>query len=155
MIGWVADPAFDRDGIVWFFFPSVSYSLGGVGAQGEGHITRMEDVAQWAIVKYHDLAQVRFNLRKVLDVSPVANSAVLPVVSSCKVLALHLQPVDDGISVLLDGCGKYNQIVPFADLGWEGQPQLGNAQVRSLPFSKSRHSTAACERSTRAGPVGR
>lgn len=76
----------------------------------------MEDVAQGAVVKYHNLAQIWLDLGKILDVSPVANSAVLPVVSSCKVLALHLQPINDGISILLDRCGKYDQVVPFADL---------------------------------------
>jgi hypothetical protein len=50
----------------------------------------MEDVAQGAIVQNHDLAQIRLNLSKVLDVSPVANSAVLAVVSPSEVLALHL-----------------------------------------------------------------
>ena len=97
----------------------------------------MEDVAQWAIVKYHDLAQIWFNLRKVLDVSPVANSAVLPVVSSCKVLALHLQPVDDRISILLDRCGKYNQVVPFADLvGMSATPWQGSGTLLTF-FKKS------------------
>lgn len=82
----------------------------------EEPLTWVEDVAQRAVVKYHNLAQIWFDLGKVLDVSPVANSAVLPVVSSCKVLALHLQPINNGISILLDRCGKYNQVVPFADL---------------------------------------
>jgi hypothetical protein len=76
----------------------------------------MEDVAQGAIVKNHDLAQIRLNLSKILDVSPVANSAVLAVVSPSEILALHLQPVDDRIGVFLNRSGEYNQVVPFTDL---------------------------------------
>jgi hypothetical protein len=97
----------------------------------------MEDVAQGAVIKNHDLAEVRLNLCKVLDVSPVANSAVLPVVSSCKVLALHLQPVDDGISVLLNRCGEYNQIVPFADLVPESATRCQDSVGLLTFFKKS------------------
>lgn len=64
--------------------------------------TWMEYIAYGAVVKYHDFAQVRLNLSKILDVRPVAEGAVLSVVSSCKVLALDLQPVDDRIGVFLD-----------------------------------------------------
>lgn len=76
----------------------------------------MENVAQGAVIKNHDLAEIRLNLSKILDVSPVANSAVLSIVSARKVLALHLQPVDDGICILLYRSGEYNQVVPFTDL---------------------------------------
>jgi hypothetical protein len=41
---------------------------------------------------------------------------VLSIVSARKVLALHLQPVDDGICILLYRSGEYNQVVPFTDL---------------------------------------
>jgi hypothetical protein len=50
----------------------------------------MEDVAQGAVVKNHDLAEIRLDLSKILDIGPIANSAVLPVVSSGEILALHL-----------------------------------------------------------------
>jgi hypothetical protein len=76
----------------------------------------VENIAQRAVVKNHDLAEIGLNLGKILDVSPVANSAVLSIVSACKVLALHLEPVDDGICVLLYRSGEYNQVVPFTDL---------------------------------------
>jgi hypothetical protein len=76
----------------------------------------MKNIAQGAVIKNHDLAEIGLNLSKVLDVSPVANSAVLPIISACKVLALHLQPVDDGICVLLYRGSKYNQVVPFTNL---------------------------------------
>jgi hypothetical protein len=49
----------------------------------------MEDVAQGAVIKNHDLTEIRFNLSKILDISPIANSAVLPVVPPSEVLALH------------------------------------------------------------------
>jgi hypothetical protein len=54
------------------------------------YLTWMEDVAQGAVIKNHDFAEIRLDLSKILDISPIANSAVLPVVSSGEVLALHL-----------------------------------------------------------------
>ena len=50
----------------------------------------MENVAHGAVIEDHNLAEVRLHLSKILDVSPVTESAVLPVISSCKVLALYL-----------------------------------------------------------------
>jgi hypothetical protein len=50
----------------------------------------MEDVAQGAIIKDHDLAEIGLDLSKILDIGPTANSAVLPVVSPGEILALHL-----------------------------------------------------------------
>jgi hypothetical protein len=50
----------------------------------------VEDIAYGAIIKNHDFAQVRLNLSKILNVRPVAEGAVLSVVSSCKVFALDL-----------------------------------------------------------------
>jgi hypothetical protein len=50
----------------------------------------MEDVTQGAVIKNHDLAEIGLDLSQVLDISPIANSAVLPVVSPSEVLALHL-----------------------------------------------------------------
>ena len=76
----------------------------------------MEAVAQGAVIKNHDLAEIGLDLGEVLDVSPIANSAVLPVVSSREVLALHLQPVDDRVGILLDRSGEYDQVVPLTDL---------------------------------------
>lgn len=50
----------------------------------------MEHIAQGAIIEDHNLAQVRLHLSQIFDVSPIADSAVLPVVSPGEVLALYL-----------------------------------------------------------------
>jgi hypothetical protein len=76
----------------------------------------MKNVAQGAVIKNHDLAQIRLHLGKVLDVSSVTNRAVLSVVSSCEILALHLEPVDNRIGVLLYRGGEDDQVVPFTNL---------------------------------------
>ena len=95
----------------------ITISTGCLGSHWAGaDLTWMENVAQGAVVKNHDLAEIGLNLSKVLDVSPVTNSAVLSIVSACKVLALHLEPVNDGICVLLNRRGEYDQILPFTDL---------------------------------------
>ena len=77
----------------------------------------MKHIAQGTVIKNHDLTQVRLYLSKILDVGPVAECAVLSVVSSGEVLALNLQPVNDGISILLHRSSEDDQIVPLADLG--------------------------------------
>jgi hypothetical protein len=64
-------------------------------------LTWVEDVAQRAVVQNHDLAEIRLDLGEIFDVSPVAESAVLPIVSPHKVLALYLEPVDNRIGILL------------------------------------------------------
>jgi hypothetical protein len=76
----------------------------------------MEHVTNRAVIKYHDLAQIRLDLGKILDVGPVTERAVLSIVSSREILALDLQPVDDRVGVLLHRGGEYDQIVPFTDL---------------------------------------
>ena len=76
----------------------------------------MEDITHRAVIQYHDFAEVRFHLAQVLDVCAVTERAMLTVLSSAKVLALTLKPIDDGIRILLDRCGEDNQIVPLADL---------------------------------------
>lgn len=50
----------------------------------------MENVAHGTVVQDHDFAEVRLYLSEVLDVCPVAESAVLAVVAAGKVLALNL-----------------------------------------------------------------
>ena len=76
----------------------------------------MEHVAQRTIVQNHDLAQVWFYRAQILDERPVPERAVLPVVPRRKVLAVHLEPVDDGVGVFLHGGGEDDKIVPFAYL---------------------------------------
>jgi hypothetical protein len=77
----------------------------------------VEDVTQGAVIKDHDLAEIRLDLSEIFDVSPVAEGAVLPIVSPHEVLALYLEPVDDRIGVFLDGCGEDDEIIPFTNLG--------------------------------------
>jgi hypothetical protein len=80
-------------------------------------LTWMEDVAQGAVIKDHDLAEIRLDLSEIFDISPVAEGAVLPIVSPHEVLALYLEPVDDRIGVFLHGCGEDDKIIPFTNLG--------------------------------------
>lgn len=84
-------------------------------------LTWVKHIAQGAVIENHDFTEIRLDLSKILDVGPVTESAVLPVVSSDKILALHLQPVDDGIGVFLHRGGEYNEIVPFTDLAQHRQ----------------------------------
>jgi hypothetical protein len=76
----------------------------------------MEDVAQRAVVKYHDLAEIRLDLGKIFDVSPIAERTVLPIVASHEVFTLDFQPVNDWIGVLLHRSSEDDQVVPFTDL---------------------------------------
>lgn len=76
----------------------------------------MENVAQRAVIKNHDFAEIRLDLSKILNVSPIAKGAVLAVVSSHEILALDLEPVDDWICIFLHRSGEYDEIVPFTDL---------------------------------------
>jgi hypothetical protein len=80
------------------------------------NLTWMEDVAQGAVIKNHDLAEIRLDLSEIFDVSPVPEGAVLPVVSPHEVLALYLEPVDNRIGVFLYGCGEDDEIIPFTNL---------------------------------------
>jgi hypothetical protein len=80
-------------------------------------LTWVEDVTQGAVIKDHDLAEIRLDLSEIFDVGPVAEGAVLPIVSPHEVLALYLEPVDDRIGVFLDGCGEDDEIIPFTNLG--------------------------------------
>ena len=97
-------------------------------------LTFVKDVAHGAIINDHDPAEVRLHLSHILDVSPVAERAVLPVVPSCKVLALRLQPVDNRVGVLLHRRRKDNQVVPFAHL-WRAELAVSpNPRAVHLPF---------------------
>lgn len=64
--------------------------------------TFVKDVAHGTVVQDHDFAKIRLDLGEILDVCAIAESAVLAVVAAGKVLALDLQPVNDGVGVLLD-----------------------------------------------------
>jgi hypothetical protein len=86
VVCWVANPAFDGNGIVCFAISILRLSA----RPKRAYLTWMEDVAQGAVIKNHDLAEIGLDLSKILDIGPTANSAVLPVVSPGEVLALHL-----------------------------------------------------------------
>lgn len=79
-------------------------------------LTWMEYVAQRAVIKDHDFAEVRLDLSKIFDVRPVAEGAVLSIVPPHEVLALNLEPVDDGIGILLYRSSKDDEIIPFTNL---------------------------------------
>jgi len=96
MICRVIDPAFDRNGIV--YRRSLAHVARRVRAK---RLTLVKDVAHGAVINNHDPAEIRLNLGQILDVSPIAKRAVLPVVPSCKVLALRLQPVDYWVGIFL------------------------------------------------------
>lgn len=76
----------------------------------------MENITHRTVVQNHDFAQIGLDLAQILDVGAVAEGAVLTVVSAAEVLALALEPVDDGVGVFLDGSGEDYEVVPFADL---------------------------------------
>lgn len=76
----------------------------------------MEDVAHWAVVQDHDLAQVWFHRTKVLDVGSVPQGAVLSVISALEELSFLLKPVDDRVCILLNTGREDNEFVPLAHL---------------------------------------
>jgi hypothetical protein len=79
----VANPAFDRDGIVYVVVSIVSLYIDAM------QLTFMKNVAHRTVVQDHDFAEIWLYLRKILDICAVAESAVLSVVSTSKVLALN------------------------------------------------------------------
>lgn len=111
MIRRVIDPAFDRNSIVCR--PSLAQAAQHVRAK---RLTLVKDVAHGAVINDHDAAEVRLNLGQIFDVSPIAERAVLPVVPSCKVLALRFQPVDYWVGVFLHRRCKDYQVVPLTHL---------------------------------------
>lgn len=76
----------------------------------------MENIAHGAVVEDHDFTQIRFDLSQIFDICAIAKRAVLAVVSAAKVLAFAFDPVNDGVCVLLHGCSKDYEIIPFANL---------------------------------------
>jgi len=53
-------------------------------------LTLVEDVAHRAVINDHDSAQIRLHLGQVLDIGPIAECAMLPIIPSREVLALRL-----------------------------------------------------------------
>ena len=109
----------------------------------------MENVAHGAIINDHDFAQVWLHLCQVLDVCTVSKRAVLSIVPSCEVLALHFEPVNDRVGVFLYRGSEDYEVVPFTNLMAESA-QSGSVEARSdKPFSKTHRNTAACAHNTR------
>ena len=66
----------------------------------------MKNITQRTIIQNDNLAQIRLHGAQVLDICTAPVRAVLAVVACGKVLALELEPVDDGIGVFLDRGGE-------------------------------------------------
>ena len=79
----------------------------------------MEDIAQRAIIQYHNPTEIRLHRAQILDVRPVPERAMLPVVPAGKILPLLLQPVDDRVRVFLHRGREDDEVVPFADFAEE------------------------------------
>lgn len=79
----------------------------------------MKNVAHGAIVQNSDPAQIRLNATQILDVCAVPEGAVLSVEAALEEFALLLQPVDDGVGVLLHAGGEYDEFVPLAHFAEE------------------------------------
>lgn len=84
--------------------------------------TLVEHIAERAVVKNHDLTEVRFYRAEILDECSMPERAMLPIISGCKVLPFRLEPVDYRVRVLLHGCGEHYEIEPFGDLGTSTLP---------------------------------
>ena len=94
----IANPAFDWDGVVC----SRSSVRPQFGMSAREHcLTFVENVAHGAVINDHDFAQIRLDLGQILDISPVAKGAMLPIIAARKVLALCFKPIDDGVGIFL------------------------------------------------------
>lgn len=100
-------------------------------------LTFVKDVAHRTVVQDHDLAEVRLDLSKILDVCAIAESAVLAVVAASKVFALDLQPVNDRVGVLLDRGCEDNKVVPLRDLPHKSAQHSSRHSVRLTFFRNS------------------
>lgn len=114
----VTDPSLDRYRIVWRDVRILGEKQERekcVAGACKG-LTLMEHVAQRAIVQNDNLAQIRLHRAQVLDERALSERAVLPVVACGKELPFRLEPVDDGVGVLLDRRREDHQVVPLAYL---------------------------------------
>lgn len=117
----------------------------------EERLTFLKNVAHGAVINDHDFAQVGLDLSQVFDVSAIPEIAMLSVVPSYKVLALHLEPIDDGVGVFLHRGCKSNQIIPLTDLGAYIRRVINLDMGAEIPSSKTRHNVDVCAHSTRWG----
>lgn len=75
---------------------------------------------------------------------------MLPVVSPDKILALHLQPIDDGIGVFLHRGGEDDEVIPFTDLA-ALSVKYRNMAVIMVPSSENHHNKDAYGHNTTRG----
>lgn len=76
----------------------------------------MENIAHRTIIQNHNLTEIRFDLRQILDVGTISQRAMLPIVPPGEILAFALQPINDRIRIFLHRRREHNEIIPFADL---------------------------------------
>lgn len=85
----------------------------------QGSHTFVENITHGRIIQNHHPRQIRLHSTQILDIRPVPESAMLPIIPSRKILPLPLQIINHGIRVLLHGSREYYQGVPFRDLAQE------------------------------------
>jgi hypothetical protein len=113
----------------------------------------MKGVADGAVIKDHHFAKIRFDLSQVLDISPIAQCAVLSVVSAREILPFAFKPVDDRVGVFLDRGSEGDQVIPFTNLRVLAGCS-SRKMTRTVPFSGTHRNVAACARSTESGLEG-
>lgn len=79
----------------------------------------MKNIAQRAIIQYHNLTQIRLHRAQILDIRPIPERTMLPVIPARKILPLLLQPVDDRVCIFLHRGREDDEVIPFADLAQE------------------------------------
>jgi hypothetical protein len=76
--------------------------------------TFMENITHRAIIQNSYSTQVRLNATQILYIRPIPKRAMLSIIPSLEELPLLLQPIDDGVSVLLDAGSEDDELVPLA-----------------------------------------
>lgn len=81
--------------------------------------TLVKDIAHWAIVQDHHFTQIRFHRAKIFDVGAIPECAVLSIVTRLEVFPFRLEPVDNGVGILLDTGCEDHELVPLGNLAQE------------------------------------
>jgi hypothetical protein len=134
---WIIYPPLDRDCIVCL--PESAK----VAMCTHVCLTFMKHIAHGAVVNNHNFAQIWLDLSQVFNVGPIAKGAVLSIVSSCEVLALFLNQINDWVGVLLHGSGEDDEIVPLRYLVSIRVRCTLCIRDQSIPFSRSRNNVGA------------
>jgi hypothetical protein len=80
----IIDPALDWYCVICSSQSKLVYS------RARMSLTFMEDVADRAVVDDHDLAEIRFDLREILDVSSIARRAMISIIASREIFTFGL-----------------------------------------------------------------